>query len=358
MKTKRSWAFLLLKSCPHANKRGLLNIEKPVLVAGFFLANYLFFLYDKIMTDYKNILIIKLGALGDWIHLTGWYAAVRKKWPTACITLMTTKPFADLAERCPYFDTYIIDKRNRNPLDWWYITKRVLADGNYDLIIDMQRQKRTRQRYYTLARLLTKNAFSWANISAQGLLIRFTPPKYRFTWGTQQDFVLPLRPMEESLAFCKINPTILRLLPPKYVLLIPGCSPTHPYKRWPATHYRELALRLGKRNIYTVVLGTSTEQKEIETICKNNLKAINFCNKSTLFDIPGIAKKSLAVVGNDTGPQHMAELCDVPAITLFSEITKASQVKRRNITNFVAKNIKDISVDMVYKKLQSLWHKA
>ena len=310
------------------------------------------------MDDYKNILIIKLGALGDWIHSTGWFAAVRAKWPSAHITLMTASPFLKLAKASPFFDDYVIDNRTWNPCDYWHITKNILANKKYDLIIDMQQQQRTKKRYYTLARFFAKGPFVWGATTQNGLELRVTPKKHPFTWGKEQQKLLPLQRRPATLSFCKANPEVLKILPKKYVLLIPGCSPAHPYKRWPAESYRQLALKLARKNIYSVVLGTDAERPEIEQICKDNPKAVNLCNKSSLLDIPEIAQRSLAIIGNDTGPQHMAELGKVPAITLFSIITRNSQVNRENVTNIVAPEIKDIAVEEVYRRLQSLWHKA
>ena len=309
------------------------------------------------MTDYKNILIIKLGALGDWIHMTGWYATIRKQWPNAKITLMTNSAFLKLAKASPYFDDYIIDNRTWRPWDWLRIIKKLTTE-NYDLIIDMQRQTRTRKRYYSLARLFTKGPFVWSSAEPKGLNIRITPAKKRFTWGKENTDFLSLHICTPCLSFCKADPKIIKLLPQKYVLLIPGCSPEHPYKRWPAASYRNLAQKLADKKIYSVVLGTKAEQQEIDEICQDNPMALNFCNKTSLLDIPTIAEKSLAIVGNDTGPQHMSEWGTVPAITLFCDITKDACVKRENVTNLIAKNIQDIPVETVWNKLQSLWHKA
>ena len=310
------------------------------------------------MTDYQNILIIKLGALGDWIHMTGWFRTVREQWPKAHITLMTGSSFLKLAKTSPFFDDYIVDNRTWRPWDYLHITTSVLANGGYDLIIDMQKQTRTKKRYYSLARFFTKGPFIWASIEQKGLNLRITPVKKRFTWGTETNDFLPLHIQRQDLSFCKANPEIIKSLPKQYVLFVPGCSPTHPYKRWPATFYHELGLKLAKTQIHTVVLGTNAERFEIEQICQGNPMALNFCNKTSLLDIPEISGKALAVVGNDTGPQHMAELGTTPAITLFCDITKNSSVKRDNVTNLIAQNIQDISVEKVYETLQSLWHSA
>ena len=82
--------------------------------------------------------------------------------------------------------------------------------------------------------------------------------------------------------------------------------------------------------------------------------AINFCNQNKIVDIPDIAHHALAVIGNDTGPMHMAELTDVPAIALFCEKTQKACQKRSNVTNFVARKIEDILPETVIEKLFSV----
>lgn len=308
------------------------------------------------MTEYKKILIIKLGALGDFIFMTGLMSAVREKWPKAHITLMTGAGLLKLAQASGYFDAYIIDNRVKSPLAY-FKTAKTLAYGGYDLILDFQMQRRTRQRYYALGRLLSRKPFCWAEPKAKSLCVTQTNQKLPFMWGKSVSFDIPFSGNKPSLSFCKANPDVLKQLPQRYVLFVPGCSPAHPYKRWPSKSYQTLGKILASHHIPIVVLGTNDEKKEIEAICADNPLAVNFCNKSALWDIPQIAEGALAVVGNDTGPQHMAELSGIPAITLFAKITACSAHKASHITNLVGEKIEDISVDEVACKLQFLWHK-
>ena len=309
------------------------------------------------MQEYKNILVIKLGALGDFVQMTGFFSAIRHRWPEAHITLMTNKAFFKMAQQSGYFDDYIEDNRTKNPLDYIRIIRQILAK-RFDMIIDLQMQSRTKKRYYPLLRLFSSGSFSWVYPEKNYLKERHIYQKFPLMWGKDSLGKIEFTPEQAGLGFCKASSSVLSLLPKKYVLLIPGCSPAHPYKRWPAAFYKELALRLTKEGISSVVLGTNAEKQEIETICEGNEKAVNFCNKSALLDIPEIAAHSLAVVGNDTGPQHMAELGSVPAVTLFCDITQRSAIRRANVTNLIAEEIADISVDTVFNTLQSLWHKA
>ena len=63
----------------------------------------------------QNILVIKLGALGDFIQSLGPMRAIRQAHPDAKITLLTTSPFENFAEKSGYFDSIVLDKRPK-----WY----------------------------------------------------------------------------------------------------------------------------------------------------------------------------------------------------------------------------------------------
>ena len=55
-------------------------------------------------TTHKNVLVIKLSALGDFILSVGAFQAIRAHHPGARIALLTTEPFRKLAEASGCFD--------------------------------------------------------------------------------------------------------------------------------------------------------------------------------------------------------------------------------------------------------------
>ncbi len=63
----------------------------------------------------ERILVIKLGALGDFIQATGPFAAIRTHHVGERIVLLTTEPFAALERTSGYFDEVWIDSRP----PWW-----------------------------------------------------------------------------------------------------------------------------------------------------------------------------------------------------------------------------------------------
>ena len=93
-----------------------------------------------------RILVIRLGALGDFVQSFGPFAAIRAHHPDARITLMTTAPFSDIARRAPWFDEVAIDARPR----WWDllgILRLRAALRGFDFVYDLQTSVRS-SRYF------------------------------------------------------------------------------------------------------------------------------------------------------------------------------------------------------------------
>ena len=61
---------------------------------------------------YKNILVIKMSALGDIIHALPTLHALRTLYPDARISWLVELQFADLLPDTPYIDEKIIFHKN------------------------------------------------------------------------------------------------------------------------------------------------------------------------------------------------------------------------------------------------------
>lgn len=266
-----------------------------------------------------DILVIKLSALGDIVLATGLLREIRERHPSARITLLTRGAFADFGRSMGLFDDVLVDNRERYA-GFWKVGFGIVARGNYDLVYDLQDKARTRA-YRRIARLCGRWSMVWR--------LRF---KSRY---------------EPDLSFCHGTHENFHLLPERYALLIPGCSPGHPHKMWPAESYRELSRRLGERGVKSVVMGTKAEAEQICAIVRDNPYAVDFMGKSSLADIPDLARGAEVVVGNDTGPSHMSRIAGAKTITLFCKITEKSAREAPNAVNVIREKISDISVDDV-----------
>ena len=304
----------------------------------------------------QSVLIIKHGALGDFVMCLGLMKLIREQYPKAYFTLITTSSMVKMAEQTGWFNEIIIDNRSRyNLREWYRICKKVLADRPFDVIYDLQNSGRTWGRYYKIARFLTRHPIVWyRKKNNRTLECCQTPAKKPFRYGRATVTEIPIKIPPADLSFCHGQGENFHLLPDKYVLMIPGCSAGHSFKRWPAESYRQVSEWLGKRGIKSVILGTTLERDAIEAITKDNPYTINFMNKSGLLDIPDLAHRSLVTIGNDTGPIHMARFSQARVIIFFCDANKHVAPRMANVTNFIASKIEDTSVNQVLDVLSVL----
>ena len=101
--------------------------------------------------DAHRVLVIKLSALGDFVLALGAMKAVREHHPSARITLLTTPPFRDFAELCPYIDDVETDGRPETVKATAALIQRI-RKANYDIIYDFQTSGRTRNYFTALSR--------------------------------------------------------------------------------------------------------------------------------------------------------------------------------------------------------------
>lgn len=305
-----------------------------------------------------SILVIKLGALGDFIQALGPMAAIRRAHPSAHITLLTTKPFAEFARRCGYFDEIWLDQKpSALNLAGWLALRKKLHGGGFARVYDLQNNDRTA----LYLRLFGKsNRPEWVG-AARGASHRNASPdrsKGHAIDGHIQTLALvgitdiaidDLRWIEEDLS--SFN------LPPVYVLLVPGCSPQHPHKRWPLENYASIAAALSQEKISPVLLGTAAESDvtgKIKSLCPT---AIDLTGKTTLFQIVAMAGKAVGAIGNDTGPIHLIAATGCPTLALFSgtsnKIKHAPQGK--NVAILQKESLTDLDAKSVIETAQTLF---
>ena len=141
----------------------------------------------------QKILVIKLGALGDFVLELGGMLKVRQLHPDAEITLMTNKAFLSIAQQTGVFDKYIIDNR----VSWLDIKTqrnllREVAGAGFELIYDFQCVSRTEKKYFSALRWAMPHSFTWIRTRRKSAwrVERSTPGVWekRRQWSTSLSF--------------------------------------------------------------------------------------------------------------------------------------------------------------------------
>lgn len=259
-----------------------------------------------------RILVIKLGALGDFVQAFAPFAAIRTHWPEAEITLMTTTPFAPLAKASPWFDHVTVDARPR-----WSDLRGVMALRRtlrgHDLVIDLQTSGRS-TRYQRLA-----GQKRWCGIAPDGTFFHDNP--YRdamHSVARQRDQLarlgVPELPCTDLEWLGRGGPDLLA----PYAVIVPGAAPHRPAKRWPASHYAALAHELLASGLHVVMIGAASESGLAETIKAQVPAMLDLTGQTDLLSLGGIFARAALAVGNDTGPMHLAAAMGCRSLVLFS----------------------------------------
>lgn len=310
--------------------------------------------YDIEPRTMEKILIIKLGALGDFVLAIGSMMEVRRRHPSAELTLMTGSPYLPVARQMEIFSRYIVDNR----VSYFNIReqRRLLSEvirGNFDLIYDIQGVRRTKYKYFPVLRWFMPRSFGW--VHAYGQELWQVKKIRRRSFGCLEVKAHPMNHPCADLSFLHGENEHFAELPVRFVLMIPGCSPNHPYKRWPVENYAALAKMLAARGIASVLIGTHAEAAEIRAIEASSPMVVSMLNKTSLLDVPDLARRALATVGNDTGPSHMASLAGAPTIAIYDYRTRSGALQGPNSVNLVSQGVIGlVTVGEVWEKLAAM----
>jgi ADP-heptose:LPS heptosyltransferase len=304
-----------------------------------------------------SILVIKLGALGDFVQALGPLAAVRGHHPEARIVLLTTVPFVAFAEASPYVDEVWVDERPKLlDVRGWLSLRRRLRGGRFTRAYDLQTSDRT--GFYF--RLFWPGPYpEWVGI-ARGCSHPHANP--------HRDFMHNSDSRAEQLRMAGIAhcpPPDLSwaegdALPPglgsRYALLAPGGAPHRPAKRWPAERYAALAVDLAARGIQPVLIGAASEEALHEAIRARCPEAIGLAGKTTLIDLAALARGAVVAVGNDTGPMHLAAASGCPSVVLYSHESDPALCGQRGarVAWIRRPSLNDVGVDDVVDAIAAL----
>ena len=278
----------------------------------------------------KRIAIIKLSAMGDIIHAMVALQYIKRQYPNLQIDWFVESAFAPILENNPDINEIIkldlksIKKDKKEIINQIKLIKKY-EKNSYDLVIDAQgliksaivsfflgknrvgfSKNSTREKlasfFYTkkVDIAYDKNAIE-RNVKVLSQALNFDIPK---------DDILNKKPF---LFYKNENEVIYEYLSKdkKNVLFVIGAS-------WPSKMYskEKFAKIINNLDENCLITWGNEAEKDIADFIANISKA-KVLPKLDLNSLKAIMSKVDLVIGNDTGPTHMAWALNIPSITLF-----------------------------------------
>jgi heptosyltransferase I len=288
----------------------------------------------------QRIALIKPSALGDIVHALPVLTALRCRFPEASITWIVNKAYEpllighpDLTATLP-FDRGAIRKGTRAALSASAAFLAKLASQRFDLTIDLQGLMRTglmslataAPRRVALAPAREGSRFAYTELihvrdnNETHAVDRYWRAAEAFGAGDfAKQFRVPLQPGAEEWVR-----NTLQTLPRPWVAVAVGARWVT--KRWPASHYAELGRRTQSAfGGSWIFVGTGEDTADAsKVIAQMNGPTRDLTGRTTLPQLAATLAACDVMIGNDTGPLHLAAALGRPCIAPYT----CTQVKR------------------------------
>ena len=295
----------------------------------------------------SNILIIKHGSLGDIAQACGAIQDICESHQSDKVYIMTTNPYVDLFEKCPFLTGVLLDKRlSKFNLIYLYSLMRKIKKFNFIKVYDLQNSSRT--SFYKKI-LFPNSSYSKWSSSLTTLPEDQTKKKFdekpvleRFNYQLKTSGIQTKHTLipDFSWSCCDISEIFTEYNLQKYIILFPFCSPHLQVKKWP--YYDEFIKIFKKKfNNYDVLVAPGPN----EIVDATKINAISILDKGKALNISQLSsliKKSSFIIANDTGPAHISAHLNARGIALFGSHTTAKKVSIET-KNFKAIQVGDLS---------------
>ena len=277
-----------------------------------------------------NILIVRLGALGDIVHALPSAAALRAAMPDARIDWLVDARHRALFDLVTGLDR-VVTLEGRSIAAWVDAVRR-LRQVAYDAALDMQGLMKSavlarasgasRVAGFSLWHLREKSARPFysqvdeAGGAGEGSsplhVIRKNLRLLRVVGVDTDRVVFPLRPVESVVA-----PGVRAAGEGgPFAVLNPGAG--WPNKQWPAERFGEVAAFLRDvRGIRSVVVWGPGEQQLARSVVSASSGAAREAPPTGVADLVGLLRAASLCVSGDTGPLHLAAAVGTPVVGIF-----------------------------------------
>lgn len=280
--------------------------------------------------DVRRIAVLRANGLGDYIFALPALDSLRAAYPEAQLVLLGRATHAELlADRRGAVDRVIVLPPIRGLTDQQQAENppavqafiEALAAQRWDLAIQLHGGGRY-SNPLVLA-LQARHTVGLRTADAAALerwlpYVYFQPEVVRYLEVAALAGAAPVtltprlavRPADRDTAARLLGPTAGPL-----VALFPGA--TDPRRRWPLEHFAAVADRLIGEGADVAVLGTDSERALTRGVIERMRRPARCIDRLSLSAYVGLLERADLLVGNDSGPLHLAEAVGTATVGIY-----------------------------------------
>lgn len=271
----------------------------------------------------KNILVVKLSAIGDVIHALPVSYAIKETFPDSHLTWVVEPPAYGLLEANPCIDELLLFKKKEFRTLGGFLKnfgpfRRQLRQRRYDASLDLQGLFKSAAVAYVGKASLRLGTCDMREFSdrvsrpvigphARGHIVERYLDVARALGCRAEHVAFPLKiPEREADLARRIMLQARARMENPYGVLAVGAN--WPNKRWPSEHYAKISDWLYDRGIVPVIIGGGPVDQQIagEISSLTEIPPVNLVGRTSLVQLAYILQQARLVLGGDTGPVHLA----------------------------------------------------
>ena len=266
-----------------------------------------------------DVLVIKLGALGDVALSLAHIARIVESFPGGRVTLLTAPEYRELADGIAGLEVVAFPRKGYTAM--WRLLRWLLG-RRFRVVFDLQGSARSR-----IMTLLTQ---------AERRIGRTPASAYTDVPVGQEESAHAVSRINALLAVAGVAPpaagsvvmprgrpaaavsTWLEARLPgkrKLVLMHAGSSRRWPSKRWEEAHFIELARRLQARGISVIWIGGEDDRELNQRLARET--GVDASGAFTCVDLVTLGSRAAFAITGDSGPMHVLSLSGIPVYAFF-----------------------------------------
>lgn len=266
--------------------------------------------------DIKKLLIIRAGAIGDVVHTTALFRAIKKFNPKIQIHYLTSGLIKPLLEEDPDIDKVItLPKKFKIFSNEIKELINILKKENYDAVINLQPSLKL--RYLVFKSGIKKEAVYKKDFKLHAVT-NFWRTGIKFFPEIKEEKALKLYLPKANINFAQDK--VKDLKRPLIIINAGGVMSKRQGRTYPVEKWVELGNKLQEKYNGTVILNGAKEDIEILKPLNNIKNSVNFIGELSLADSCAVIGQADLMLSGDSGPLHIATALGVKSIGLYGSM--------------------------------------